>query len=380
MRFYESVLMAGGVIVCLSTMPFAAVSDELSGEGLNAPPMVGAYYFGGWAGRNRFADDPDQPWAKNAPTHLTKRMVEEFAEREPVWGWRDDSLEVMERQIDLAADHGLAFFAFCWYWQDDGEAINTEKIKNNPLHTGLELYLRARNNDRLKFCLLVANHSGFKISGADNWRQAGEFWLPYLTHKQYLTIGGRPLIVVFDPGSGDKDGFAAMQEAARTAGLPGLAIAGCWFAPQKMGFTHRTHYNVIPNYEAKSEQHAYEELVASNQGQWYRGEGPPYVPIVTAGWDKRPWEGPTGNNQSVGWYFPDRTPEQFAGFLRKAIHWMDAHPDQTTAERIVMVYAWNELGEGGYIVPTKGDPAGKYLKALQSVVMPLDPSGQQSKD
>jgi len=70
---------------------------------------VGVYYFDGWSGKNRYADDPAQPWAKNAPSHLTKRFVEEFSEREPVWGWRNDSQEIMERQIDLAAELGNGY-------------------------------------------------------------------------------------------------------------------------------------------------------------------------------------------------------------------------------------------------------------------------------
>jgi len=90
---------------------------------------IGAYYFEGWAGRNKLADDPGQPWARNAPTHLTKRMIYEFPDREPIWGWRDDSLAIMERQIDLAADHGLAFFAFCWYWRENGKAINKQAMR-----------------------------------------------------------------------------------------------------------------------------------------------------------------------------------------------------------------------------------------------------------
>src|SRR5690606_38651836 len=80
---------------------------------------IGAYYFDGWAGRNIHANDPNEPWAKNAPSHLTRRMLKEFPQREPVWGWRDDSLAIMERQIDLAADNGIDFFLFCWYWRDN---------------------------------------------------------------------------------------------------------------------------------------------------------------------------------------------------------------------------------------------------------------------
>ena len=127
---------------------------------------------------------------------------------------------------------------------------------------------------------------------------------------------------------------------------------------------------------AGSEQHKYAELVAANRAAWGGSRAQPYIPIVTAGWDKRPWEGPTGLKQGAGWYYPDRTPDQFEGFLRDAIAWMDQHPEQTTAERIVLIYAWNEFGEGGYIAPTKGDPDGKYLKALRSVVMPAGQPGQ----
>lgn len=342
---------------------------------------VGAYYFEGWAGRNALADDPTQPWAKDAPAHVTRQLVEEFPEREPVWGWRDDSLEIMERQIDLAADHGIAFFAFCWYWHDNGQAINKTAIQEDFKHLCLDLFLKARNSHRMKFCLLVANHEGSEIKGVANWKAAGEFWLPYLTHPQYQTVGGKPLLIIFNSKGGDRDGFAAMQESACKAGLPGLAIAGSWGgAPEDGyvhrqhnvamddGYTHRTHYNIVPGWARGLESHTYAELAAANRAEWHGSPGQPYMPIVTAGWDKRPWENPADPSQKGCWYHPDRTPEQVAACLRDAVAWMDHHPDQTTAERIVLVYAWNEFGEGGHIAPTKGDPEGKYLKALKDVV------------
>jgi hypothetical protein len=332
--------------------------------------MVGAYYFDGWAGSTRHVDDPNAAWARNAPTHLTRRLAEEFAEREPVWGWRDDAVEIMERQIDVAADHGVGFFAFCWYWHDSGGPINPDAIRRDEKHTGMELFLKAPNNGRMKFCLLVANHQGFEIKGTESWRQAADFWMPYLKHPRHVTVGGKPLVIVFNQAGGDKAGFACMQDAARRAGLPGVAIAGCFGASPEAGYTHRTHYNVVPGYTAGAEEHPYSELARAHKDAWGGTPEVPYIPTVTAGWDKRPWEGPHGLGQQPGWYFPDRTPEQFAESVRDAVAWMDENPDNTTAERLLMVYAWNEYGEGGYLAPTKGDPDARYLKALKSAIEP----------
>ncbi len=324
---------------------------------------VGAYYFDGWAGTSERWKD-DATWAAlHPPTHLTKRMLDEFADREPIWGWRDDSLAVMERQIDLAADHGIAFFAICWYWNAD-----PKKVARDPKHTGLQLFLKAKNNHRLKFCLLVANHAGYLLRNADEWQQAAEGWRPYLTHPQHLTVGGKPLVIVFSPGNGDPEGFSRVQDVARQAGLPGVAIAGCGSGDAQRGFTNTTHYNIVPGYASGSESHTFAELIQAHQRAWRGTPELPYMPTLSVGWDKRPWEGERGLGQTPGWYFPDRTPEQLAGGLESAIAWMDQHPEQTTAERIVLLYAWNEFGEGGYLAPTKGDPEGAYLKAVKHVV------------
>lgn len=321
--------------------------------------QIGAYYFDGWAGKHKLAEKAE--WAKNAPTHLTARMLKEFPDREPAWGWRDDSLEIMERQIDAAADHGLAFFAFDWYFHQ------TEKeVKGDPLHTGLELFLKARNNGRMKFCLLAANHAPFDIRGEEGWKKAAAYWMPLFTHKQHLTAGGKPLVFVFSSGGGDKAGFARLQEAARQAGLPGVAIAGCGAASREIGYTHASHYNIVAGWEKGLQEHKYQELVQDHERAWKGSREQPYIPCLIAGWDRRPWEEAGGK---CCWYYPDRTPEAFGAHAKAAVDWMDKHPEQITAERLAVICAWNEFGEGSYIAPTKGDE-GKYLKALRAAVKP----------
>ena len=364
-----TLVMCGYVVAAMAcsagSAPAQSEAGEAAAEVSKPRATVGAYYFDGWAGANRLKGDPGEPWAATAPTHLTRRMLEEFPQREPLWGWRDDSLQVMERQIDLAADHGISFFAFCWYFHP-----TKREIEQDPKHTGLKLFLQARNNHRMRFCLLVANHQGFLLEGVEDWKKAAEHWMPYFTHKQHMTVGGRPLVIIFNPQNGNKEGFEHLQAAAKEAGLPGLAIAACGNGNPQLGYTHRTHYNVIPGYASGSQARKYAELVEAHKRVWHGSRQQPFIPEITAGWDKRPWEGPRGLGQAQGWYYPDRSPEQFAGFLRAALQWMDKHPEQTTNERVVLVYAWNEYGEGGYIAPTRGDPGGRYLKAVRSVVTP----------
>ncbi|HJW97340.1 MAG TPA: hypothetical protein VJ485_04225, partial [archaeon] len=104
---------------------------------------VGAYYFEGWT-------TPGYSY------HLTPSLLNNFTERMPLWGWHDDTVAIMEQQIDLAADHGISFFAFDWYWEDDGGPINIPGIESEPINQGLQLYLQASNKNRLKFCLMIA--------------------------------------------------------------------------------------------------------------------------------------------------------------------------------------------------------------------------------
>jgi len=234
----------------------------------------------------------------------------------------------------------------------------------------------------MKFCLMVCDENIFAIKGKEAWRQAADFWIPYLKHPQCLAVGGKPLIIFFDADGGDKDGFAYLQAAARKAGLPGVAIAGYNYHDRSapllaIGYTHRTQYGLTAHRAAQAggEAHKFSELAERNRLLWGGGTPQqPYIPMITSGWDKRPWEGRWGTPPL--WYYPDRTPEQFAGLLRDAITWMDKHPDQVTAERLMVVYAWNEFGEGGYIAPTRGDPEGKYLKAIKTVLVErTTPSG-----
>ena len=329
-----------------------------------APGKIGAYYFDGWT---------------SGSYHLRERLLTEFADRQPLWGWNDDSLTTVEVQIDYAADHGLSFFAFDWYYPEGPQ-------KTTPLNTGLELYLKARNRNRLEFCLLVANHGGFRI-GPQDWDSVWNLWRPLLQHPQHLRTRGKPLLIFFSPrellsafGSTEtlRTAFAELQTSAARAGLPAIEIAACatpgpengWSDLRELesaGFTCFTGYNYsgyinkgrekIQAFANMMEGHAHiRERFAAKSSL-------PYLPVVTAGWDKRPWEdAQSTETQSV--YYPDRTPVQLRRFIGQAFDWMNKNPARTMPERIVLIYAWNEYGEGGYVAPTIGNGT-RYLEAIR---------------
>ena len=347
--------------ILFATLVAVGICNGALAQGVQTPHIqLGAYYFDGWAGRNRADGDPAQPWAKGAPTHLTKALAENFPDREPVWGWRADSPQLIAKQIDLAADHGLAFWAFDWYFQPDAKAV-----AKDPKHNGLNLFLQAANNNRLKFCLLVANHDNFQLRTVENWRKATEYWIPYLRHPRHLTLGGKPLVILFNTKDALPEGMAAVEEAARAAGLPGVAFIGCGInLPEHFAAT--TRYNVNGGWMKGWQEKPYQTLFELHRLSWKGSAAQPHIPCLSVGFDRRPWE--TAERGSH--YYTGGTPELFARNLRELIAWMDAHPDQVTAERLAILYAWNEIGEGGYLVPTRGDPQGAYLKAIQSVLTP----------
>ena len=341
-----------GVVVILTLLPQPLV-------GTTPSATVGAYYFEGW-----YHDTPEAIAA-----FATSELRNIFPEREPIWGgglWRGDTVEVMEQQIDLAADHGITFFSFDWYWYGD-----SWRTANDGINSGLKNFMLAANRNRMKFNINIVDAGPTTIDSDADWRQVADMLMPYLADSQYLRVGGNPLVTNFNAAGMTQTNYNYFQQIASSVGLNKVEFAANGPGSTSV-YNYVTRYNAVPGWGAGEVEYPYQSLTDYLQGNvdwtngiWNDESGGPqsYIPVVMSGWDARPW------NTPPTWYFnPTRTPEAVAAHLQQAIDWIDDNPTLATSERLVMIYAWNEFGEGGYIAPTLGDPNGLYLDAIKSVV------------
>ena len=122
-----------------------------------------------------------------------------------------------------------------------------------------------------------------------------------------------------------------------------------------------------------TEGETFASLAAKARRQWdsWSDSGMQVVPIVTAGWDPRP-----RIHTPVPWYqgyaedgwAQTPTPQELAEHIRDAIEWVRKKSCEPNA---ILIYAWNENDEGGWLLPTLGTggvPNTERLDALRKVL------------
>jgi hypothetical protein len=318
--------------------------------------QVGAYYFPGWA-------NPDK-W----------KVLDAFPERHPLLGYyREGDPTVMDWQIKWAVEHGIAFFAFDWYWDRGRRQLE------QALHDG---YLRARFRPYLKFCLLWANHNPAGSSSEADLLSVLDYWIVhYFRRPEYLTMDGKPVVIIFSPSRLRADlGTEAVAAAIRrmraqvvAAGLPGLFLIGAVDDdPERMAALHDEGYDAGTGYnypragmpDETARQAPYARAVEGYETLWNRiaEGGIEYAPVAEPGWDSRPWKGDAALVRT------DRSPERFRDMLQRARAFVDRHPI-AASKKLILIEAWNEYGEGEVIEPHREWGFG-YLDAIRSVFAP----------
>jgi len=179
----------------------------------NKDLQVGAYYFPNYHVDPRNERQFGKGWTEWELVKAAKpRFPGHYQPRVPAWGYQDEAdPAVMEKKIAVAADHGIDYWIFDWYWYDDGPFLD------RCLEEG---YFGAANNRRVKFCCMWANHDYIDIFPYSRG-QARKVLYPgvvtpktfdrivehvigrYFSHPAHWKIDGRPYFSITNTMAGN---------------------------------------------------------------------------------------------------------------------------------------------------------------------------------
>ena len=359
--------------ILISTIAFASSGVSLAwGQSVESQPeyLVGAYYFAGW-----WREQPNK-W-----TTAGRDWRADWPGRVPLLGEYNDQ-ESMDREIVAAAEHNVDFFQILWYPQPD-------KTRPDPqvehLNSAVRLFMDSPHCRRMKFTIEFVNHPPFDLASDAAWVAACREWCKAMTHPSYLRIDGRPVFKVhgmqlFHHQMGKnieriKFRLETFRQIIREAGLENplfsagtVPAAEARFGTVAEPYDFLTTYMDMPNVLKTDKPYPYEMLLAHAEKAWKTSPdqgNKMYVPYVPAGWDPRPWRDPRPP-------FEMPTRERWTDALRKVKTALDADPRlgvPTKAggrQKMLLIYAWNEFGEGGFIAPTRGEGTMK-LECIREV-------------
>lgn len=270
-----------------------------------------------------------------------------------------DSDEIMARELGYAAEAGLAYWAFVDYWQQP------------ELTAALRRYLAATDKRGVGFCLV---EEGGRLD------TEGPTGIPRLVglfqRTEYQRVlGNRPLLFVFAlPQRLGRPWFDQLRAATVAAGLgaPYLVLLGWqperdWAAAQPLGFDAVSAYAAGGQYAGTMP--TYEQLTARVREHYWavcRRLGIPTVTFATTGWDTRPrienpppwcrWVKRVPDPRPLDQQIELRDavtaePAALTRHVREALAWTRANP-AVCPSRTMLIYAWNENDEGGWLIPT----------------------------
>lgn len=360
LQYLISLFSAAAILFLLTACDKQEGEKPGGGDGYKI--KVGTWYFGGWS----FPPD-----ANGYTFHISPSLVGDKT-RKPVWGWREDKPEIMQTQIDYAADAGIAWWGFCWY-----ENTLVEDPQMEYLNTALQLFLEAPNRERLEFCLLSCH----PVS-QQSWATWCDKTIALMKAPNYLRVDQRPVIVFFnaDEAIGGMGGAAKMSEAleeyrakAIEAGVGEPLIgAAAQTAPaaaiyRQSGFEFLTTYNNSNFGRLNAGANDYAALMEGDRKAWSISAATdlPFLPAMTAGYDMRPWAADHLTLPASDFWYTGVTPKLLGSHLTEMIGWAAEHRTKVLGSNLAVIYAWNEYGEGGWLTPSvaEGNMRLEYIRA-----------------
>ena len=311
-----------------------------------------------------------------------------YQPRVPAWGYENEAdPKVMEKKIEAASSHGVNVFIFDWYWYGERPFLE------GTLADG---FLGAKNNGKMKFFLMWANHNWTDcVDKRATERNSKTIWPggvdgeafrrmtrraieKFLSRPNYYRICGKPVFMIYEVGSFVK-GMGGMENAAAAlrqfdadcakAGLGGVHIMACSWGQCKpehiaaLGIESATMYTYAHHVRPKGDYAQWAEKgLAKLDSEKARLKGiKAYFAHASVGWDNNPRTPDTEKDSVV----TGSTPEKFEKVLRRAKDWCDRNTPPGYP-KLISINAWNEWIEGSYLEPDEKHGMG-YLEAVRRV-------------
>lgn len=335
-----------------------------------SPYLLASHYYPGW-----------KPGA--ATNHHGFGDLHTYPERTPLMGYYDESSpEVTDWEIKWALEHGIGCFIYCWYRYKSnvGLPVTREALRlGHAIHDGL---FQAKYGSLMQFAIMWEGHKwGVAQDEQDLLENLLPFWMEnYFTRPNYLVIGNKPVLFVYDYAGfifqpfGSAERFAAVlykcREEAKKWGFDGLLFCTeyRYDKEEKLQFFKDCGYDYTFAYcwhtkeQAPTQEQAMAEQLALME---QRTAWDPSFAMLTCsvGWDPRPWAEIFNMEKVTSWKL---TPKNWRTLLQKVKTMADALPERALGKRLVMLDNWNEWSEGHFISPHL-EGGFQYLQAVREV-------------
>jgi len=263
---------------------------------------------------------------------------------------RANTQAIMDQEITYASNAQLDYWAFLTY------------NPKSPMSLGLQLYLSSPLKAKVKFSV-ICHH--IRETPEEIERLVG-----YMKDPQYIRVlGDRPLVYVFQCNA-PRAFFDALTKAMGEAGLKRPYLVNMGNTKDGIGFDAVSSY------------------VGTDRNAWNKSkkQGRKVVPSVSGEDDRRPrvenpvpWEGGgAGKPVQGGPRIPaEKAAANIAAKVGSALEWNRNNPETGEANAVI-IYAWNEFDEGGWICPTLSEGTDR-LDAIHRVLTAAEKQAVQPK-
>ena len=289
----------------------------------------------------------------------------------------------MEQEIEFAAEAGIDYWAFGY----EGTSAHLKR----GLRDALDAYLASPRKAEINFCVTANCPAVAKVKYYEPPRvrhtekEIDNSWRDYTTDMIKLAkepsyqrvLGGRPLVYLYQPrflGEGRRRELAPTERVDRCLRLlreqfNAAGVGNPYLAhmvdTRKPGWKRLFELGLVDCVTLYHQRYAGENLQygtlwghirhSTLEGAFKRPDLKVIPPTMSGANGMPRYTGPGGAFPKWNWTEP--APGELTAHLTGAFDYVTAHPEKCEANTVIM-YAWNEHSEGGFLCPTMGEAPG----------------------